>query len=317
MSKGRIVYLGTPQLAVPTLERVVEEGYDVVGVVCQPDKTRGRDRKKPIPPPVKQKALELGLNVMQPEKVKEEAFLEELEALQADAFLVFAFGQILPRRLIDMPPLGTFNAHASLLPKLRGPAPINWAIINGDEQTGMTIQKVVFELDAGPVCLHLPITLDPRETAQTLGARLLPLASEGFVTVLERAFNGTLELIEQNHNEKTYAPMLKKEDGYLDFSRSAIELDRRIRGLTPWPGAVTSCGEEYIKIHDALPLEEHFDAEPGRLVKIRPDGLVLACGEGSLLVRELQRQGKKRMCAQAYLCGCSMELGTLFQAPAS
>ncbi|RJO64547.1 MAG: methionyl-tRNA formyltransferase [Myxococcales bacterium] len=316
MPDKRIVFFGTSELSVAALEALVSAGFVVPAVVSQPDRTRGRDRKHPEPTPVKARAEALGIRVLQPEKSKDEIFLAELEAIGADAFAVFAFGQILPRRLIDMPRLGCFNAHASLLPALRGAAPINWAIIRGEPVSGMTVQRVVFKLDAGPTAWAKTVPVAARETARSLTQKLLPLAGEGLVAVLSDVFAGRAAFAEQDESQATFAPILKKEDGEIDWTRPAVEIDRLVRGLDPWPGATTTLAGQLIRLWDAPPLDE-AGGIPGEVKRIGPEGIVIACGTGALALRELQREGKKRLDWRAFLNGCRLRAGDRFEGPAA
>lgn len=303
----KVIFFGTPKLAVSMLDTLVDAGFEIAAVVTQPDKTKGRNRSTPAPPPVKKRAEALGLPVMQPDSVKDAGFLDELESIGASVFALLAYGQILPERLIDMPKHGMLNAHASLLPKLRGPAPINWAIINGFEKTGMTIQKVRFKLDSGPVCWAKEVPITENDNALTLAEKLIPLGNEGMVETIRMAFADSLHPVEQDESEVTYAPMIKKEDGFIDWGKSATEIDRMIRGFTPWPGALTNHRGDLIKIHEARPLpNEQAEGEPGDIVEITKDYFHVICGEGVLEITELQCEGKKRLCANAFLCGRRM-----------
>lgn len=305
MSSKKVIFFGTPQIAVDALENLHKSEFEVVAVVTQPDKTKGRNRHKLVYGPVKEKALELGIEVLQPEKCKDEEFLDRLKGFDADFFCVFAFGQILPQKLLDIPKDGCFNAHASLLPKLRGAAPINWCIVNGDTHTGMSIQKMVFKLDAGPVCWSKKITIAQKETAETLALKMVPLASEGFLATLRMSVNGTLDPLEQDESLASYAPILKKNDGEIDWSKSATEIDRMVRGFYPWPAATTTCGSDILKIFDVeVDAGESSAAnKPGKVLSCTKDGISVACGQGTVLIKELQKQGKKRMQSEAFLCG--------------
>ena len=316
-NEGRrsIVYFGTPKISAPALQALVDAGFHIPLVVTRPDRSSGRNRRELLPPPVKLRALELGLPVMQPESVKDGDFLDRLEEIGASAFCVFAFGRILPERLINTPPLGMYNAHASLLPALRGAAPINRAILDGHENTGVTIQRVAFELDSGPVCWRRELAIDPRETAITLGEKLLPLAKEGLVQVLSKVFEGANKESPQDQSLATWAPPLKKTDGYVDWSRSSVEIDRLVRGLVPWPGTFARIGGEKIRLHEVEPLGDQSGLQPGTVVSAGKDGILVACGEGTLKINELQAEGRKRVSAQAYLCGHGLKGGDRFYSP--
>jgi methionyl-tRNA formyltransferase len=314
---ARIIFFGTPDISVPVLSALHDAGFDIVAVVTQPDRTKGRNRKETLPPPVKVSALQLGLTVLQPETCKTASFIDLLASYKADAFCVFAFGQILPQRLLDLPRLGCFNAHASLLPHLRGAAPINWAIVRGDRVTGMTIQRMVFKLDAGPVCWRKEITIDERETAESLAQKMIPLAGEGLIATLHAALDGLLEPHEQDHDAATVAPLMKKDDGYIDWSQSAEEIDRKVRGFYPWPAASAGCDGEQIKLFNTRPVKMDLpvNAEPGEVLAVDGQHILVACGQDALAIYELQRQGKKRLDVCAYLCGCTIAPGSRFTAP--
>ncbi len=312
MKVERLIYFGTPEISVPALDALLNAGYDVAAVVTQPDSTKGRNRRKRLPSPVKVRALEHDLPVLQPESAKDEAFRKELEALRADAFCVFAYGRILPRAVLDLPLGGCYNAHASLLPKLRGSAPMNWSILNGDDVTGMSVQRMVLRMDAGPVCWSEETPLDPRETVASLTEKMKPLAGKGLIETLRALADDRLCPVAQDEERATFAPMLQKEDGEIDWTCSAEEIDRRVRGLFPWPSARTALRGERVTLHVADPLPENTNAVPGEVVRVGKDGIRVACGRGSLLVRELQCEGRKRLCAEAFLCGKKLASGERF-----
>ena len=307
----RIVYFGTPDIAAGALELVLAAGHRPVAVVVQPDKTRGRDRREVSAAPVKDLALQAGLPVLQPESCKDAAFLDELAAFKADVFAVVAFGQLLPQRLLDLPRLGAFNAHASLLPRWRGSAPINWAILNGDAQSGMCIQRMRMKLDSGPIVWRRVLDLAPKETAETLRARLTPLAAEGLLATFAALEAGTLREDEQDETQVTLAPKLSKEQGLVDWTRSAAEIERAIRGLAPWPGVQTRFEGAVIKLHAAETslIAIPATARPGEVLSADTQGIVVATGHGALTLLALQREGKKRLDAAAFCCGCRLVPG--------
>ncbi len=307
MAKLRIVYFGTPEISVAGLQQLIADGYEIAAVVTQPDRTKGRNRRQTFPSPVKEAALEAGLPVLQPKSAKDPDFIEEVRKLEAHAFAVFAFGQILPQALLDIPELGCFNAHASLLPKWRGAAPINWAIMNGDPTTGMCIQRMVAKLDAGPVCWLKEIPLADRDTALSLSEKLAPLAGQGFHAVLQAAQSGNLSEVPQVESEATLAPILKKSDGELDWKRSAVELDRQIRGLFPWPTAYARFAAEPVRLFDAEPCntEQETPADPGEIIQIRRDGIVVACGSGVLLLRDINARAKSACARMPFVAGAT------------
>ena len=308
----RTVYFGTPEMSAEVLMGLLAAGLDLCAVVSQPDRPKGRGRKNAEATPVHQAADAAGISVLQPEKAKDPEFLDKLQNLKAELFLVFAFGQILPQRLLDMPRLGSYNAHPSLLPVYRGPAPLNWAILNGDTRSGMSIQRMRFKLDSGPIAWRKEFDLDERETVPSLTARVIPMAVEGFMAVVDALEHGKLALEEQDETRVSMAPMLKREDGIIDWSGSAVHIDRQVRGLVPWPAAVAWLGGDLVTVYQAEPRERTQAAAPGEVLQVGSQGLLVACGEGALLIQELQRQGKKRMSAQAFLCGCRLCPGDRF-----
>lgn len=311
----RVVYFGTPEISVAVLQALVDGGLEVAAVVTQPDRSKGRNRAAVQPPPVKLRALELGIPVLQPTSCKTPESLDILKSYEADAFCVFAFGQILPQALLDLPRYGCFNAHASLLPHLRGAAPINWAIVRGDGVTGMTIQRMVFALDAGPVCWRRECAIDPGDTAESLTHKLVPLAGEGLCAVLDQAARGSLTPVEQDHALATYAPLMKKEDGYIDWREPAGVIDRKVRGFYPWPAAHALCGAEPIRILAATPVSMSLPPQsiPGDVLDVNKSRILVACGEDALAISEVQRPGKKRLDVCAYLCGCTLAPGMRFE----
>ena len=305
----RLVFFGTPEVAVPTLEALAASRHHVVGVVCQPDRPKGRGRVL-MPPPVKQTALTLGIPVVQPEKLKNNPeFMQQLRDWNADACIVMAYGVFLTQEVLDVPPLGFYNAHGSVLPRWRGAAPLNWAILSGDESTGITIQKVRLKFDTGPVALAESVPIGPKDDTHSLWDQLCPIAARLMVEAMDLLADGTIEFVEQDESKVTWAPILKKEDGEIDWSKSAVEIDRQVRGLKPWPGTYTYRQGKMLKIYRATPLDDsHFHA-PGSVISVSKNGLEVACGEGSLLIEELQLQGGKCMDARAFLNGCRVDSG--------
>ena len=246
----RVVFMGTPDFAVPTLAALLESRHEVVGVVTQPDRPKGRSGKLQ-PSPVKEKALEADVPVLQPEKVKDPAFLPELEKLVPDVIVVVAFGQILPESVLNLPKYGCMNVHASLLPKLRGAAPIQWSVIDGDKESGVTIMQMDKGLDTGDILLVEKYTLDPKETGGSLFDKLSGLGGPLLLQALEQAEQGTLSPVPQEHEKHTYAKMLSKALGEIDFTKDAIVIERLIRGLNPWPSAYTHLDGKMLKLWDA------------------------------------------------------------------
>jgi methionyl-tRNA formyltransferase len=307
----RIVFMGTPEFAVPTLEALHHSRHTVAAVVTQPDRPKGRGRKL-TPPPVKQTAQALGHPVIQPESIKDDAFLEAMQRLEPDLFVVVALGQILPAPLLALPPHGAINVHASLLPRLRGSAPIQWAIINGDAETGVTTMQMDTGLDTGDMLLKAKTPIRDSDTAQSLHDRLAPMGAELLIETLERLSAGRLLPEPQDPQEATLAPLLSKKDGRVDWRRPAVEIDRLVRGLTPWPGAYTFCQDRRLRLYRTSPLPIEAPAAPGTIVQGFADELSVATGDGILSVLEIQGASGKRLAVKDFLCGCDICPGHVF-----
>ena len=312
MSKYRVVFMGTPEFAVPSLKVIADDGrYDIVGVITQPDRPAGRGNKLTACP-VKQLALERGLPVYQFERIRRPEGVAQLKALEPDVVITAAFGQILPQELLDIPRFGTLNVHASLLPKHRGSAPINWCIIQGEGQSGVTIMKTDAGMDTGDMlrCAATPIGV--LETAGELIGRLSVLGAQLLAETLPDYLEGKIEPVPQDPDQATYEPMLDKAMGEIDWNRPASEIACRVRGLNPWPCAYTDMKDGRLKLYLARAVAWDTDAAPGTVVKSSPkEGLFVRCGEGALEVLELQAPGGKRMAAKAYLMGKGIEVGTI------
>ncbi len=296
-----LVFCGTPRFAVPTLNRLVEVGFQVALVVTLPDKPRGRGLEL-SPPPVKNRAIELGLPVMQPEKIKNnEGFRARLAALKPAAIVVVGYGRLIPQWMISLPPLGNINLHASLLPKYRGAAPIQWAIACGETVTGVTTMRIDAGLDTGDILLQRELALTPEDTAETVAPRLAVVGAELMIETLRGLQTGTVHPRPQDDSRSTLAPLLKKEDGLINFSRSAIEICNRLRGFQPWPGAFTSFRGKNLRVWAARPAATVLP--PGDM-KVDGDRLMVGCGQGaSVEILELQPEGKKRMSARDFIHG--------------
>jgi len=286
---------------VPTLNRLVEVGFQVALVVTLPDKPRGRGLEL-SPPPVKNRAIELGLPVMQPEKIKNnEGFRARLAALKPAAIVVVGYGRLIPQWMISLPPLGNINLHASLLPKYRGAAPIQWAIACGETVTGVTTMRIDAGLDTGDILLQRELALTPEDTAETVAPRLAVVGAELMIETLRGLQTGTVHPRPQDDSRSTLAPLLKKEDGLINFSRSAIEICNRLRGFQPWPGAFTSFRGKNLRVWAARPAATVLP--PGDM-KVDGDRLMVGCGQGaSVEILELQPEGKKRMSARDFIHG--------------
>jgi methionyl-tRNA formyltransferase len=304
-----VVLCGTPPFAVPTLTTLVNSGFTVSLVVTQPDKPRGRGLEV-VFSPVKQAALQFGLPVVQPEKIKNnEQFRSQLSSLAPDAIIVVGYGRIIPQWMIDLPVLGNLNVHASLLPKYRGAAPIQWAIASGESVTGVTTMRIDAGLDTGDVLLQKEIPILADDTAETLAPRLADLGAALMIETLYGLQAGTLTGRSQDHSKATLAPVLKKEDGLIDFQRTAVEIWNRLRGFQPWPGAYTRFRGKQLQIHAAKPLPSLSTSTPGELVA-ENDSFIVGCGNKSALeVTELQLEGKKRMSARDFLHGYRLTPG--------
>ena len=297
----RVVFLGTPEFAVPSLAALATE-HDVAAVFTQPDRPKGRGNQL-AESPVKAAARQLGIAVHQPERVRRPESAELLRGLAADLMVVVGYGQIIPQTIIDLPRHGILNVHASLLPKYRGAAPIQWAIANGESETGVTIMQIDAGLDTGDMLLKERMTIGPEETAPELSARLAPLGAGLLCEAIREIAAGTIRREKQNSEEATLAPILKKEDGLVDWLLPASRIDSRLRGFTPWPGAYTSFRGQQLSITRAKPATEETGLSPGRL-RAAKRRLFTGCGEHTTLeLLEVQPAGKKRMSAEAFLNG--------------
>ncbi len=302
----RVVFMGTPEFALPTLEGLIDSGVQIVGVFTQPDRPKGRGRKL-VASPVKRLALEQGLPVFQPQRLREKDAVKQVRELNPELIVVVAYGQILPQEVLDIPKYGCINVHASLLPRHRGAAPINKAIIDGDSTAGVTTMQMDAGLDTGAMLVKKSLNIFPNEDAEQLHDRLAQLGREGMDETLARLCAGTLVSEAQDDERSTYAPMLKKEDGLIDWSRSALDIHNQVRGLHPWPGAYTQLNGEVLKIADTRVAQE--SGEPGQILAIDKRGVVVACGEGSVQICQLQLPGKKMLAAADFARGAKLQLG--------
>ena len=298
----RILFMGTPDFAVASLKRLVEDGHDVCGVFTQPDKPKNRGHKMAFSP-VKEYALTVGLPVYQPMKMRDGEALRIVRELAPELIVVAAYGRILPEDILSTPAYGSINVHSSVLPKYRGAAPINWAILNGDSVTGVTIMYMAKELDAGDVILCRETAIDPDEDAQTLTARLAALGADALAEAVEQLQSGTAVRTPQDHSAYTYAPMLDRSLSPMDFTRSARHLHDQVRGLVPWPCASMMLDGKTVKVYRTAVGGETALAA-GKIAEAGKQGLAVACGDGRLLrILELQAEGGKRMAAVDYLRG--------------
>ena len=313
MNKFRVVFMGTPDFAVPSLKALAEDGrYDIVGVITQPDRPAGRGNRLTACP-VKQFALEKGLPVYQFERIRRPEGVEQMKALAPDVCVTAAFGQILTQELLDIPVHGTVNVHASLLPKHRGSAPINWCILMGERETGVTIMRTDAGIDTGDMLKSASTPIGELETAGELTARLSELGARLLADTLPDYLEGRIEPVPQDHDAASYQPMLDKAMGEVDWTQSAAALACRVRGLNPWPCAYTDLDGGRLKLYLARAVDCNVNAAPGTVIASSPkEGLVVRCGEGALEILEMQAPGGKRMAAKAYLMGKKIEVGTTF-----
>ena len=309
----RAVFMGTPDFAVPTLQKMIDMGIEVTAVVTQPDKAKGRG-KKVIYSPVKECALAHDLPVYQPVRIrKEPEFIQTLRDMQPDVIVVVAFGQILPKEILDIPRLGCVNVHASLLPKFRGAAPIQWSIIDGEEVTGVTTMLMDVGLDTGDMLLKAEIPMDPKETGGSLHDKLAAVGGELLEKTLIGLEAGTIVPEKQDDSQAgEYARMLDKELGHIDFNQPAVVIERLIRGLNPWPSAYTYIDGKTLKIWEAEVLDRNYGCEYGEVAEVTRNCLIIQTGVGALSVKSVQLQGKKRMDIAAFLNGYTIEKGTRF-----
>lgn len=305
----RVLFMGTPDLAACVLKRIIEDGHEVIGVVTQPDKQKGRGKAMSCPP-VKEMAISYHLNVYQPIKVREAQYIEMIRKMNPEVIVVAAFGQILPKELLEIPKYGCINVHTSLLPKYRGAAPIQYCIINGEKETGVTIMHMDTSIDTGDIILQEKIKLSEKETGGSLHDKLAVLGADLLVKVLHQLENGTADRIKQEEDKATYVKVIQKEMGKIDFTRPAVEIERLIRGLNPWPSAYTSLEGKTLKLWSADVEASDHKAEPGEVIEVRKDAIAVMTGEGLLVLRELQLEGKKRMPADAFLRGYQLKVGT-------
>jgi len=296
-----LVFCGTPRFAVPTLEKLVDNGFRVHLVVTQPDRPKGRGLEL-VSSPVKESALKLNLPITQPDRIKaNDEFSAQLTALKPDAIIVVGYGRIIPQWMLDLPPLGNLNLHASLLPKYRGAAPIQWAIANGETVTGVTTMRIDAGLDTGDILLQQDLPIAPNDTAETLAPRLASIGANLVVETLRRLQAGSVDPRPQDNSQASLAPILKKEDGLVDFSRSAADIFNRIRGFQPWPGAHTKFRGKTLQIVKARPAA---DALPPAELHATADRLRVGCGHNtSLELLEIQLEGKKRSSAGDFVRG--------------
>lgn len=308
----KVIFMGTPDFAVETLEAIIEAGHEVVLVVSQPDKAVGRSKALKYTP-VKACALAHGIEVYQPQRVREESCIEYLRGYEADIIIVEAFGQIIPKAILDMPRYGCVNVHASLLPKYRGAAPIQWAVINGDEVTGVTTMRMDEGLDTGDMIMKEEVIVRADETGGSLFEHLSRVGARLCVKTMAAIEAGTAEYTPQDSAEATHTAKIHKELGSIDWTKDAKTIECLIRGLDPWPSAYTRLGDKTLKIWKAEVVDKDSNLAPGCIIKVEKDHIYVQTGSGILALSEVQLEGKKRMPVEAFLNGYTVEEGTYFR----
>ena len=305
----KVIFMGTPDFSVGTLEAIIEAGHEVVLAVTQPDKPKGRGKEMQFTP-VKECALKYGIPVYQPRKIREPECIEELRKYGADVCVVIAFGQILPQEILDLTPYGCINVHASLLPKYRGAAPIQWAVIDGEKVSGVTTMQMDAGLDTGDMLEKVEIVLDEKETGGSLHDKLAVAGAKLCVETLKKAENGELQPVKQGESPTAYARMLDKKLGDINWNQTAVEIERLIRGLNPWPTAYTGWNGKMMKLWEADAVEQKGEKkENGTITEVDKQYFYVQTGEGLLKVKELQIPGKKKMPADAFLRGYQVKAG--------
>ncbi len=307
----KIIFMGTPDFSVGTLEALIQAGHEITLAVTQPDKPKGRGKSLQFPP-VKEAALAHGIEVYQPQRVREPECVEYLKKFQADIIVVVAFGQILPKEILDLPRYGCINVHASLLPKYRGAAPIQWAVINGEKATGVTTMRMDEGLDTGDMIMKEEVALETEETGGSLFERLAKCGAKLCVRTLKAIEEGAAQYTPQNHEEATHTVMIKKHMGEIDWNKPAQELECLVRGLNPWPSAYTYLKGKTLKIWKASVEEQQEQSgcpKPGTVTEVSKNGIMVQTGQGILNLLEVQLEGKKRMKTDAFLRGYPIESG--------
>ncbi|VIF94239.1 methionyl-tRNA formyltransferase [Clostridioides difficile] len=304
----KIVFMGTPDIAVPCLQKIINEKYEILGVVTQPDKPKGRGKKLGMSP-VKELAIENNIPVYQPVKARDKEFIDTIKSLNPDVIVVVAFGQILPKGILEIPKLGCINVHVSLLPKYRGAAPINWVIINGEEKTGVTTMYMDEGLDTGDMILKTEVNLDENITAGELHDKMMNIGAETLKETLRLIEEGNAPREVQNHEEFSYAPIMNKSLGNIDFSKSAREIHNLVRGVNPWPSAYTTYNDVIMKVWKTKVLDEKSTKDAGTIIDVSKDGIKVSTIDNVLLIEEIQMPNKKRMLVGEYIKGNTIETG--------
>ncbi|HEY8361963.1 MAG TPA: methionyl-tRNA formyltransferase [Tissierellaceae bacterium] len=308
----KIIFMGTPEFAVPSLEALYKAGYDIELVVTQKDKPKGRG-KKIQHTPVKEKALELGLEVFQPDSINSPESVNKLSSLNPDFIVVVAYGQILKKNILEIPKFGCYNIHASLLPKYRGAAPINWAIINGERETGITIMEMDEGLDTGDIILSKAIPIEEDDDALTIHDKLSVLGGELIVEALKKIAEGNIDKIPQDNSKSSYASMLSKDMGRINWDMDAVSIINLIRGLKPWPSAYTIYNGEIVKIHKASITNIASEEICGKIIKVDKKGIYVNTKDKVIVLEEIQFPNKRKMTVEEYLRGNSVEQGVILK----
>ncbi len=307
-SSWPIVFMGTPEIAAVSLQMLIDGSDPVIGVVTQPDRPTGRGQQS-RPSPVRRMAESRGIPVITPMKIRDPVFCDALRSWNPQIIVVVAFGRILPKSILDLSPGGCLNVHYSLLPKYRGAAPVTWTIINGEEKTGVSTMQLVEQLDAGPIYLQEEIQLDEHETTASLQAKLAPLGGRLLLKTIRGLKSNSLQPQRQDEACVTFAPMIKKEDGLVDWTQPALSIERRVRAFTPWPSAYTHLNGKLLKIHRATPIQTNRSGNPGEIIRADTGGFWIATGRGTLSLEEVQLENKKRVAGVEFIKGARIAAG--------
>ena len=308
----RIVFAGTPEFAVASLDELYKKGHDISLVISQMDRPKGRGKKLQSTP-VKKKAIELGLDVYQPNNINSEESIKKLKEINPDFLIVVAYGQILRKQVLEIPNIETLNVHASLLPKYRGAAPINWSIINGEKMTGVTIMRVEEGLDTGDMISKISTAIDDEDDAISIHDRLSSLGGELLVATLDDIIEGRAVFTPQNDEESSYAPILSREDGRIDWGTNSIEIFNQVRGLKPWPGTFTHYEDQKIKIHKLMVTDKKSLGEAGEIIQVSNDGIYVNTKDKVVIIEELQFPNKRSMKVSEYLAGNKLDIGIILK----
>lgn len=311
MKKYRIVFFGTPEFAIPPLEGIYEK-EDLIAVVTQTDKPKGRGLK-PSSSPVKIWALSKGLKVLEPLRLKDPQFIETIKILSPDLIVVCAYGKIFPKELLEIPRFGCWNIHASLLPKYRGASPINWAILEGEKETGITIMLMDEGLDTGPILLQKKIEISEDDDAISLSKKLSFLGKDAILEAINLHKKGRLKASPQPENGVSYAPLIKKEDGFFTFEEPAERIERKVKAFLPWPTAFTYYRNKLLKVYSAKAIKSNHKEKPGTIVEISKEGILVATSKDLILLKEVQLEGKKKISAHEFACGQRLTKGVLWE----